>query len=178
MERALPSEPIESDLSELGFDEGLRGVHTSRTMMLKELEAVMGALGALRLRRRAKPFLRFQYPVVRGIYVEARARATSCALPRLGSQGHNRDCLGGAGRRFNSEGEFLSEPSCRFLIQICRDDAAINDPQRRLILATIGPYHRRETDCPDQGADRLPCTRLRSSDWLSQGTSRPEPTRF
>jgi hypothetical protein len=47
MERALPSEPIESDLSELGFDEGLRGVHTSRTMMLKELEAVMGALGAM-----------------------------------------------------------------------------------------------------------------------------------
>ncbi|MDR3690268.1 MAG: hypothetical protein P4L46_12880 [Fimbriimonas sp.] len=32
------------DLAEYGFDEGLRGVHTSRTMMLSELEAVMGSI--------------------------------------------------------------------------------------------------------------------------------------
>jgi hypothetical protein len=31
---------------ELGFDEGLRGVHTSRTMMLAELESVLGTLGS------------------------------------------------------------------------------------------------------------------------------------
>lgn len=44
MERASPHEPIGSDLSELGFDEGHRGVHTSRTMMLAELELVLAAL--------------------------------------------------------------------------------------------------------------------------------------
>lgn len=32
------------DLARLGFDEGCRGVHTSRTMMFAELDAVMGAV--------------------------------------------------------------------------------------------------------------------------------------
>lgn len=34
----------EKHLAELGFDEGLRGVHTSRTMMLAELEQILGYL--------------------------------------------------------------------------------------------------------------------------------------
>lgn len=34
----------QKNLAELGFDEGLRGVHTSRTMMLAELEQVLGYL--------------------------------------------------------------------------------------------------------------------------------------
>lgn len=40
----MPNEAIESNLSKLGFDEGHRGVHTSRTMMFKELELVLATL--------------------------------------------------------------------------------------------------------------------------------------
>lgn len=48
MDKASPQEPTASDLSKFGFDEGRRGVHTSRTMMLAELETVLAALPSAR----------------------------------------------------------------------------------------------------------------------------------
>lgn len=44
MKATQRSETKEQDLTEQGFDEGLRGVHTSRTMMFEELELVLAGV--------------------------------------------------------------------------------------------------------------------------------------
>jgi hypothetical protein len=46
-QEAIKKEGVPPDLGIHGFDEAPRGVHTSRTMMLAELEFVMGALGSV-----------------------------------------------------------------------------------------------------------------------------------